>query len=805
MRVAGTVKKPIWQYDVDFLEKYAAILIDDSSLSSVTIFDERKKAVVRKGKSETRILDNGTHWDLQEEVYFDGDIIGKVVIRFNNSEIRKLTGHMMFSDVFVILAVLVSVWSVIWILIMRYVLSPLKVIKNSFHDISKGDYSKRVTLVQDNELGPIVQEFNAMVDQVELRENALRESEVQYRNLVESPSDIIFTANVENRLEFINSNYERWTGNSKKGFIGHYFSALFADSGNASSLIPDSAGGIDYDMLYEQELLKNDGTVIPVELNFSPQHDSSNRIVGVIGIARDISSRKKAEEELRKYEQMVASITDSMLLIAPDYSILAVNDAYLESVNKIRGDILGSQMQNIFEAKDFQDQFQPHFEACLEGVSLNTQALMSIDGAPAQYIAISFYPIIEVDGLISGVVVHMRDITEWKKLEAMLQQSQKMEAIGTLAGGIAHDFNNIIGGIIGYAEMVELFDCPSNPQLGDRIEHVLKGAYRAKDLVEQILTFSRNSEKKKEGLNLHLLVQDIMRFLRASIPATVKISITENCPDATVWADETSIQQILMNLCTNAAHSMQENGGNLTVSLEVEDLNAETAKNLQLKVLGNYVRLSVKDTGTGINVSDMERIFDPFFTTKSIGEGTGMGLAVVHGIVRSLHGAISVESTPGEGSTFNILLPQFYLPVVEEEHSNAGNSELAHGKGCILFIDDEAELVQFSSEILTHLGYEVLGKTDSVDAKTTFLTSPDRFDLIITDQTMPNITGLDLAKQFLEVRKDVPIIVCTGFGFPNFEQDAIELGIRCVVKKPFGIRQLAEIVAREIETTKKHY
>jgi len=537
-------------------------------------------------------------------------------------------------------------------------------------------------------------------------------------------------------------------------------------------------------------------------LNVSIQYDRKGNVTGAIGIARDITNRRRTEEDLSKYEQMVASITDQMVLVDRDFIIQAVNSAYIENVGMKRRDVIGSHFKLISGEEDFNENYLSYFEACLAGTSVKSERLVLGEGKKAKYMVITYYPILEQDGFVSGVMIHQRDLTEQKKLEAMLQQSQKMEAIGTLAGGIAHDFNNIIGGIIGYAEMIEMFDANASPKVASRIEHVLKGAYRAKDLVEQILTFSRNADVKKKPLNLGNLVKDTMQFLRASIPSTIKIVKQENIPTAFVWADETSIHQILMNLCTNAAHAMQEDGGELVVSLAVEQIDNESAKRIHLGVLGSYVKLSIRDSGVGIDSARIERIFEPFYTTKKTGEGTGMGLAMVHGIIKNLRGAITVESTPGTGTTFHVYLPEFDLSVAEDEADESLQEEFVEGKGCILIVDDEQELVSFSEEILEHLGYEVVGTTSSVSARMAFMEEPDRFDLVITDQTMPNLTGIDLARQFLEIREDLPIILCTGFSQPNLEIEANEIGINRFVKKPFGARQLVDMVRKELSVEK---
>ena len=398
-------------------------------------------------------------------------------------------------------------------------------------------------------------------------------------------------------------------------------------------------------------------------------------------------------------------------------------------------------------------------------------------------------------------MINERDITEQKNLESRLHQSEKMEAIGTLAGGIAHDFNNIIGGIIGYGEMIEMFDTRGNEKIESRIQHVLKGAYRAKDLIAQILTFSRPSDQRKKPVVLNSLIKETMKFLRASIPSTIEIVEDLDSANCVVWADETSLNQVLMNLCTNSFHAMQKKGGTLSVSLSEIFIDNETARKLSIETPGNFVMLTVKDSGEGIDPQVMERIFDPFFTTKKTGDGTGMGLSMVHGIIKDLNGTITVASAPGSGATFYIYMPVLDFEI-EPEKSRAEQNVIPRGKGRILFVDDEEELVSFSKEILEQIGYEVVGKTASIDARLAFLSDPMQFDLVITDQTMPNITGFDLAVEFLEKRKDIPIVLCTGFSLPDLEKKAMASGITEYVRKPLGARQLADMVSRLTQGTK---
>lgn len=797
-KAVETLKQPLWHYDVQFIRNYAEVLFNDHSVIQISIFDERNKEIAHLEKTDAFYDKRDKNWQMEQVIQVKNKTVGRLRIQFTNSQIRSQTTQMLLLDIVMIVTALFSVLGIIWLLVTKQILMPLKIMENSFHKISQGDYSKRVALEKKNELSEIAKEFNTMVDQVESRERKIRESEIKYRNLVESSSDIIFKTDLRGHLVIINRNFEKWTGFDSKELIFQPFTRLFSSPSSSFSMETLKKDLEEENLLlYELRLIKKDRFVIPVELNISIQEDSSGQPDGIIGIARDITKRLQTEKELRKYEQMVASNTDYMWLIDKKYIIQAVNDAYLKIVGKSRESLIGHHVESILGKDLALEKFVSHFETCLTGKNVKHQSWVDMPGLGPRFMEITYYPIFKQDKTVSGIMINERDITERKNLESRLHQSEKMEAIGTLAGGIAHDFNNIIGGIIGYAEMIEMFDINGNEKVRSRIQHVLKGAYRAKELIGQILTFSRHSDQKKKPVNLNLLIAETMKFLRASIPSTIEIVEKLDHPNCVVWADETSMHQVLMNLCTNASHAMPETGGTLSVSLRKESIDIETAQKISIDNPGEFVKISVKDTGDGIEPHILERIFDPFFTTKKTGDGTGMGLSVVHGIVQNLNGTIKVNSSPGSGSSFDIYIPLFDSPLEPEKVSGA-DSPVPLGRGRILFIDDEEELVSFSSEILEHIGYEVVGKTSSIDARQAFLTDPMQFDLVITDQTMPNITGFDLALEFLEKRKDIPIVLCTGFSLPDLERKAMASGIACFVKKPLGARQLADLVKRLI-------
>ncbi|MBW1740158.1 MAG: response regulator [Deltaproteobacteria bacterium] len=383
------------------------------------------------------------------------------------------------------------------------------------------------------------------------------------------------------------------------------------------------------------------------------------------------------------------------------------------------------------------------------------------------------------------------------KLQAQLQQAQKMEAMGTLAGGIAHDFNNILFAILGFAEMTR-DDMPEGSLARANLEEVITAAKRARDLVQQMLTFSRQVDQERKPLQIHLIVKEVLKLLRASLPTTIEIRQNIQSQSSTILADPTQIHQVMMNLCTNAYYAMRERGGVLEVSLsEIDvDLDAEALpQHLDMKP-GPYVKLTVSDTGPGMEPAVLERIFDPYFTTKGLGEGTGMGLAVVHGIVKGHGGGITVHSKLGQGTTFHVYLPRFESAVAPEARTA---EPIPKGKEHILFVDDEEQLVRMAHQALKRLGYEVTVRTSSVEALEAFRAQPDKFDIVITDQTMPNMTGIGLAKELLRIRPDIPIILCTGFSEAITPERAKAMGIREFIMKPIVTSDIAKSIRRVLD------
>ncbi len=383
-----------------------------------------------------------------------------------------------------------------------------------------------------------------------------------------------------------------------------------------------------------------------------------------------------------------------------------------------------------------------------------------------------------------------RDTTDFKKMETQLQQAQKMEAIGTLAGGIAHDFNNILFPVSGYTEML-LLDIPDDSPFHHGLSQILAGIKRAGDLVTQILTFSRQKEHELKPLKVEIVVNEALKLIRSSLPSTIEIIQNVNKDCGLVMADPTQIHQIVMNLCTNAYHAMEETGGKLTVNLKGVELETEDLKDPSM-ISGKYVCLTVADTGPGMKQSIIDRIFDPYFTTKENGKGTGLGLAVVHGIVKSHGGHISVYSEPGKGTEFKV-----HLPVIKKQEETAKvetDAPIQKGDERILLVDDQDMIVQMEKQMLERLGYHVTTRISSVDALEAFRANPNKFDLVITDMTMPNMTGDKLSAEIMKIRSDIPVILCTGFSEMMSKEKAATLGIKGFLMKPIVIKDLSQII-----------
>ena len=523
-------------------------------------------------------------------------------------------------------------------------------------------------------------------------------------------------------------------------------------------------------------------------------------------LEEEIQQRKAAEDCLASQKEQLAvtlrSIGDGVITTDISGAITLMNTVAETLTGWQMAEAVGRNFSDVFRV--INEQTGELGESPVEQVLTSGQhvtlaqssALIARNG-DEKSIADSGAPIHDAENRMIGVVVVFRDVTEQRMLEKNLLTSQKMESIGTLAGGIAHDFNNILTAIIGYANLALMRQGGNEDKAWhDDLAQVLKAADRATDLVRQILTFSRKQQQEKAPLQLSLIVKESLRLLRAAIPTTIEIRQEINS-DAAVMADPTQMHQVIMNLCTNAFHAMQDRGGVLGVTLsETTVAHERDGHNFELTP-GEYVQLSISDTGCGMDKAIIDKIFDPYFTTKEQGKGTGLGLAVVHGIVKSHDGRIAVYSEPGQGTTFTVYLPKIIHEAVPELVEVAPPRAKAQER--IMVVDDESTIRDLTNEFLVQAGYRVVTFMNGREAWLALSQAPDDWDLLLTDQTMPEMTGDQLAAKALALRPDLPVIICSGYNEIVLVDQAKKAGVFAYLQKPVGLNVLLSQVAKALE------
>jgi PAS domain S-box-containing protein len=555
--------------------------------------------------------------------------------------------------------------------------------------------------------------------------------------------------------------------------------------------------------------LHKDGHEVILETSGVPIFDGENTLIGYRGIDRDITERTKAEHELRKHRdtaQMYLDIAGVMLVvIGRDHKVTLINPKGCEILGYEESDIVGRDWFENFLPEYVRDTVVSGFDELMRGdlqpMEYFENPVLTSSGEE-RLIAWHNTMIYDEEGNVTGSLSSGSDVTDRRRaererqnLEAQLQHSQRMETIGTLAGGIAHDFNNILSPILGYTDLV-MEDLGENHPTYSNLQEVVKAGHRAKELVQQIMVFSRQMDRDVGPIHLHLVVREALKFIRASLPTTIEIQQNVSIESGVVRANSTQIHHLLVNLCTNSAHSMRESGGLLRVELQPFEVDEEMAGKHTDLATGSYARLSVRDTGRGMDEKTRERMFEPFFTTREVGDGTGLGLSVVHGIVASHNGVIAVDSQPGEGTTITVYFPT--APSAPARDVIPDPAEVS-GDERVLFVDDEEAITRLGRHMLGRLGYSVTTASNGIDALEILKAQPDGFDVLITDQTMPGLTGLELIREVRIHRPELPVLLITGFSEKVTPEIIADLKIDGFLIKPLVANKIGAAIRRALD------
>ncbi len=743
----------------------------------------------------------------------DEDIADELTILLKNGEAgelhiglseviiqQKLKNIMMEMVVIIIITCLFGMLGAFFLA--RIISKPLQSLAIASDKFGQGELIHDLPIAANDEIGRLTTTFNQMVSKVEQSRveqkkvgKALQHSQDAWERTFNALTDIVTLQTPDMCIVKSNTSGCLALGVSSGDITGRHCYELFHGSSqpcHGCPLLETKKTFSPYTKeMYHEKLGKT------FLVSASPVLNEGNELTHIVHVATDITAMKESEEGRVRLTAAIDQASETVVITDLSGSIQYVNPAFAKLTGYSREEAIGQNPRILKSGKHDPALYEKLWTTLLRGETWHGRLInKKKDGSLFEEEA-TISPVKNKEGQITNFVAVKRDVTREVSLEKQLRQAMKMEAIGTLAGGIAHDFNNILAVMIGYTEMAREQLSADDPIRKD-LAQVLIGGDRATDLVQQILTFSRQGEEDLRPLKVQFIIKEVLKLLRSSLPTTIQLqeSVATNC--GMILADATQIHQVLMNLCANARHAIGEEFGTLGLSLsEIQVTEDETIADCPQIGYGSYLDLKISDTGCGMDSLTRSMIFDPFYSTKEKGKGTGLGLAVVHGIIRQHKGEITVSSRPGQGTTFHI-----YLPVIDEEEAQVEKIKIENmprGRGeRILFVDDEPVVSNMMQRTLDNLGYAVTSFTSSIEALEAYKANPGNFDLVITDMTMPEMTGVHLTRELLTLQPDLPVILCTGFSEAIDEATAKSLGIREYVKKPVDKYTLAKAVKKAL-------
>jgi two-component system, cell cycle sensor histidine kinase and response regulator CckA len=718
------------------------------------------------------------------------EVVATVVVQLSQRSLHDQIANAAQGTAMVLLAVLLSASIISYVLLRVFLGAPVAMLAEATRRIARGELEVVVPISRDDEIGALADAFNAMT--AELQSSLVSRDYVD--KIVDSMADAVLVVDEQDRITRVNAAAGNLLGYRASELLQQPLSRLFA-----SGCSPHDARRRltrRYGNAEEEIMLSKSGERIPVMFSSAAMSDADGGLEAVVCVAMDERERKKAEQEIRKLSTAVEQSTEGIALADLEGNLTYVNNAFALMHGQHPSQMIGLSMEHLHPADA--NRFAPAFEiARTSGAWSGEMPSVTADGAVfPTYLSATVLR--DESGASTAVLVHVSDMTHQKELESQLLQAQKLESIGQLAGGIAHDFNNMLGAISGYADMIRQRFAADNPMLQKYAERILDAARRSADLTTKLLAFARKATAEQAPVDVHAVVRDAIALLEHTIDRRIRIVQHLDAQCATVLGDRSQLQNAVLNLAVNARDAM-EGGGEMTftsavVGADMVPWHGHSPARQQRR----YVRLTVTDTGTGMDEHTLSRIFEPFFTTKQLGKGTGLGLASVYGTVQSHKGILDVHSELGKGTRFDMFLPCFDAPTQFDGPRGEG-ARIESGRETVLVVDDEELVREMARDMLTHMGYEVVLCTNGAEAVEYFQTHHDNIDLVILDMIMPRMGGLQCYTALRKINPELRALISSGYALNDDVRMMLREGAKGFIQKPFEMQSLAKNVREALQ------